>query len=130
MENLMAERKQYSGPCALEATMAVFASKWKPALLFHLYENDSLRHGELRRLIPEVSQRIMTQQLRELERDGLVKRNDFREVPPRVEYSATELARTIRPLFVSIEKWGGEQMKKVTAARKRYDKKNPTDEKQ
>jgi DNA-binding HxlR family transcriptional regulator len=124
----MAKRKEYSGPCALEATLVVFASKWKPALLYHLYENGTLRHGELRRLIPEVSQRIMTQQLRELERDGLVKRTDFQEVPPRVEYSATELARTIRPLFVSIEKWGGEQMRKVEAARKRYDKTNPKDE--
>ena len=120
----MGKRTKYSGPCELEATLAVFGSKWKPALLFHLYENDSLRHDELRRLIPEVSQRIMTQQLRELERDGLVLRNDFHEVPPRVEYSATELARTICPLFVSIEKWGKEQIKNVEAARKRYDKIN------
>ena len=120
----MAKRQGYSGPCSLEGSLAVFASKWKPAILFHLYKHKSLRHGELRRLIPEISQRIMTQQLRELERDGLVVREVFQEVPPKVEYSATKLARTIRPLFVEIEEWGQSQMKNVEAARKRYDKNN------
>ncbi len=78
------------------AVIAVFATKWKPVLLFHLFDNGTLRHGELRRLLPDISQRILTQQLRELERDGLVTREQFQVVPPKVEYSATKLAWTVK----------------------------------
>ncbi|MGE3181032.1 MAG: winged helix-turn-helix transcriptional regulator [Phycisphaerae bacterium] len=116
----MPARKPLSGPCALDRALAVFASKWKPALLYHLYEHPRLRHGELRRLIPEVSQRVMTQQLREMERDGLVRREVFSEMPPRVEYAATALAHTVRPLFVAIEKWGTANMPDVEAARRQH----------
>ncbi|QGJ68808.1 Helix-turn-helix transcriptional regulator [Planctomycetales bacterium 10988] len=121
MEKSVNKQKIYSGPCALAATFAVFASKWKPAILYHLYQVESLRHGKLRRLLPEVSQRIMTLQLRELERDGLVARKDFQEVPPRVEYSATEFAKTLLPILTDVDNWGRAQIVNVEAARRRYD---------
>jgi DNA-binding HxlR family transcriptional regulator len=75
----MAKRTQYDGPCPIERVINVFGGKWKPAVLYNLELHGTLRFGELRKLIPEVTQRMLTQQLRELERDGLVKREQFTE---------------------------------------------------
>ena len=119
----MPKRKQYDGPCPIERVINVFGGKWKAAILYHLQENETLRFSELRRLIPEVSQRMLTQQLRELERDGLVTREQFPEVPLRVEYTATQVALSLRPVGEAIEKWGAENMAAIYKARKSYDRK-------
>lgn len=120
----MAKRKQYDGPCPIERVISVFGGKWKPAILFHLEQEGTLRFSQLKRLIPEVTQRMLTQQLRELERDGLVKREHFPEIPPRVEYTATEIALALGPVAKRIEKWGSEHMDAIHKARKAYDRKN------
>lgn len=108
-------------PCPLDEPLATFARKWKPRILFHLFENDSLRHGELRKKLPNVSQKVLTEHLRELERDGLVRRTVLQVAPPKVEYTATQLGWSIRPVFVMIHQWGEAHQPQVDAARREYD---------
>lgn len=123
------KRTPYDGPCPVERAIQVFGGKWKPAILFYLMqgqkqEGKPLRFSELRKRIPEVTQRMLTRQLRELERDGLVTRKDFGEMPPRVEYSATKLASRLTPVFQAIEHWGTKDLPSVNRARKRFDQKH------
>jgi len=91
--------------CGLEASLAVLSGKWKPLVLFHL-AHEVHRYGELKRAIGKVSDKVLIQQLKELQQDGVVKRTDYGEIPPRVEYSLTgfgdSLARTLAPLC----QWG------------------------
>lgn len=91
--------------CAVELTLSVIGGVWKPLVLFHLMGGRK-RFMEMSRLIPNVTQRMLTLQLRELEADGLVSRNVFPEVPPRVEYAVTELGLTLAPLMLSLRDWG------------------------
>lgn len=91
--------------CAVELTLSIIGGVWKPLLLFHVL-NGKKRFMELTRLIPGATQRMLTLQLRELETDGLIIRHVYAEVPPRVEYEATPLARTLAPVMVSLREWG------------------------
>ncbi len=118
---VMAKRKPYDGPCPIERIIGVFGGKWKPAIMFHLEREGTLRFSELKRLIPEVTQRMLTQQLRELERDGLLKREQFAEIPPRVEYTALI---SLGPVAKAIEKWGSQHMATVKKSRRAYDRKH------
>ncbi len=95
--------KQYPD-CPIEAALDVIGGKWKSILLFRIVE-DTRRFNELRRLIPKVTQRTLTNQLRELERDGLIHRKIYAEVPPKVEYSATELGQSLQPVLKAISHW-------------------------
>ncbi len=90
--------------CPIEAALDVIGGKWKSIILFRIME-DTRRFNELRRLIPKVTQRTLTNQLRELERDGLIKRKIYAEVPPKVEYSATELGQSLQPVLKAISYW-------------------------
>jgi len=90
--------------CPVEALMAAVGGRWKPVILYYLM-GETRRFGELRRLIPNVSQRMLTQHLRELEDDGLAHREVYREVPPRVEYSLTERGRSLEPLLLQMHDW-------------------------
>ncbi|WP_083860118.1 winged helix-turn-helix transcriptional regulator [Bradyrhizobium diazoefficiens] len=91
--------------CAVELTLSVIGGVWKPLILFHLLGGKK-RFMELTRLIPSATQRMLTLQLRELEADGLVARHVFAEVPPRVEYEASALCRTLAPVMLSLREWG------------------------
>ena len=94
--------------CHVMATLRVISGKWKPLILWHLFSGTK-RFTALRRLMPEVTEKMLVQQLRELERDQLVHREVYPEVPPRVEYSLTDLGRTIRPVLDQMSKWGQQQ---------------------
>lgn len=101
--------KELSGKkyrCYFELTFQVIGGKWKAIILFHLSLASTLRFGELKRGIPEVTERMLTKQLRELEADGLIHRKVYREVPPKVEYSLTKLGCTIIPLLLQMREWG------------------------
>ena len=91
--------------CPLEATVAVIAGKWKPLILHHLFYEGTQRFNELLRKTGAPRQ-ALTVQLRELERDGILAREVFAEVPPRVEYSLTELGRSLGPVLQQMLAWG------------------------
>lgn len=83
----------------------IIGGKWKPIIL-HMLSAGTMRFGELNRNIPPVSQKMLTQQLRELEADGIVKRKVYAEVPPRVEYSLTDRGVTLKPILDDLYAWG------------------------
>jgi len=99
--------KQYH--CPVEVSMDLLSGKWKCLMLWHLNEGTK-RYRELERIVPDVSQKMLTQQLKELERDGLVKRTVHPEVPPRVEYSLTELGRAAFPILKMMHIWAVERL--------------------
>jgi DNA-binding HxlR family transcriptional regulator len=91
--------------CDVEVTLAIIGGLWKPVLLWHLIEGRR-RFGELCRLVPRATQRIVTLHLRELEADGLISRHVYAEIPPRVEYDATDLGRSLMPVLAAMRDWG------------------------
>jgi len=95
--------------CAVEATLEVIGGKWKGVLLFHLLERTN-RFGELRRLVPGITQRVLTQQLRELERDGVITRKVYAEAPPRVDYSVTPFGRSLQSIVNLMRDWGDDYL--------------------
>jgi DNA-binding HxlR family transcriptional regulator len=103
--------------CPVEATLDVIGGKWKALILFWL-KDQVCRFGELRRHIPDVSERMLTQQLRELEAHGIVRREVYPVVPPRVEYSLTPYGRTLRPITELMCAWGKQHLKRLEARRK------------
>src|SRR5215831_18955647 len=106
----------------VETIMGIIAGKWKPAIIYALVMDGTLRFTELRRRIPAVTQRMLTQQLRDLERHGLVARVHHAEIPPRVEYSVTPLGRSLHPIFKSVCDWATENFPDVEKARARSDR--------
>lgn len=91
--------------CGVETTIAIVGGKWKPMVLYALLSGPR-RFGELTRLIPEITQRMLTLQLRELEEDGVIAREVYKQVPLKVEYSLTPLGRTIEPILSFMQQWG------------------------
>ncbi|WP_125561058.1 MULTISPECIES: winged helix-turn-helix transcriptional regulator [Pseudoalteromonas] len=94
--------------CPMTSVMNVIGGKWKVIILFHLRDS-TLRFGELKKRIPKITQKMLTQQLRELEADGLVSREVYAEVPPRVEYTSTGLSDELRPILDMLCEWGQRQ---------------------
>lgn len=97
------------GACPVSATLKLIGGKWKPLILYFI-SVDVNRFGQLQRMMPDCSKRMMTVQLRELEDDGLVNRKVFAEVPPKVIYTLTEKGESLRPLFSMLSQWGIEQI--------------------
>ena len=95
--------------CPVEATLDIIGGKWKSIILFRILEG-TRRFNELRRLLPSLTQRMLTNQLRELERDGLVARKIYAEVPPKVEYSITEFGKTLEPVLLVLKQWAEQHM--------------------
>ena len=91
--------------CPVEATLEMIGGKWKGIVLFYLMDG-RLRFSELKRQIGCVTQRMLTKQLRDLERTGLVSRIVYAEVPPRVEYELTEEGQSLKPILLELKKWG------------------------
>ena len=99
--------------CPVTATISVIGGKWKTIILWILYKG-TYRFSELKRMIPKITQKMLTQQLRELERDGIVHREVYPVVPPKVEYSLTERGHTLVPILRAMENWGETHMREPT----------------
>lgn len=97
---------------AVEATLDVIGGKWKPVILCHL-GGRTLRTGELCQLMPDVSQRVLTRQLRELEADNIVQRKVYNQVPPKVEYSLTEEGKSLRNILLAMSNWGKDKVERL-----------------
>ncbi|MBX3188575.1 MAG: helix-turn-helix transcriptional regulator [Labilithrix sp.] len=88
-----------------ERALKIIGGRWKVFILYFLFDG-TRRLSELKRLIPQASQKVLVQQLREMEEHGVVRREVFAQVPPRVEYSATKLGRSLQPIVASLCEWG------------------------
>ena len=97
--------KRRIAACPAEATLQVIGGRWKTLILWHLFQG-SQRFSVLLRAIDGVTQKMLTQQLREMEQDGIVQRKIYAEVPPKVEYSVTALGASLRPVVAAMCKWG------------------------
>ena len=95
--------------CGLDATLKVISGKWKPLILYFLLRGP-VRYGELRRAIRDVSDKVLIQQLKELEADGVLRRNDYKEVPPRVDYALTPIGQSLAQALEPLCQWGTENM--------------------
>jgi DNA-binding HxlR family transcriptional regulator len=98
------KNKKYN--CPVEATLGVIGGKWKVLILYYLKEEQIMRFGKLKRLIPEITQKMLTQQLRELEADGLITRKVYAQVPPKVEYTFTKHGESLEPILKLMFEWG------------------------
>jgi len=95
--------------CPVTVTIALIGGRWKTIILYVLSEH-TRRFGEISVRIPSISRKVLTQQLKELEADGLISRIKYKEMPPRVEYSLTELGKSLSPILNEIAVWGNEKV--------------------
>jgi DNA-binding HxlR family transcriptional regulator len=92
--------------CKVETALDILVGKWKPVILFHLLGNRTLRFSELQRLIPDITKKMLTAQLRELEYHDIVNRKIYAQIPPKVEYSMTEYGKGLIPILEAMNIWG------------------------
>lgn len=102
-QKVCGDKKYY---CSMELTLQVIGGKWKLIILHKLGKEGTMRFSEVKRSIPNITQKMLTQQLRELESDGVVRREVYAQVPPKVEYSLTELGESVLPVIGSLCRWG------------------------
>jgi len=94
------------GECRVETALEILVGKWKPVILFQLFTNGTMRFSELQKAIPDISKKMLTQQLRELEYHDILHREVYHQIPPKVEYSITEYGKGITPVVTAINDWG------------------------
>jgi DNA-binding HxlR family transcriptional regulator len=115
MEDLRSEvrKKIENGEfnCEKELTLSIISGKWKITIIYYLGTTGTLRFSEIKRLFPKISHKVLTTQVRELEEDGIVHRRVYPEVPPRVEYSLTELGESLMPVVLMMYDWGKQNLK-------------------
>lgn len=101
----MNQSNKFSCNCGLNKVQRIIGGKWKLSLLWYISE-ETRRFGEIKRFLPDITQSMLTKQLRELENDGLLHREVYKEVPPKVEYSLTKLGQQFVPILQSMYEWG------------------------
>lgn len=106
--------------CGLEAALQVVGGKWKVLILWGLRSGPQ-RFGELRRQIPDISEKMLIQNLKEMVCDGIVTRKDYKEVPPRVEYTLTPFGHSLRDALAPLCAWGQQHMARIIACRQNHD---------
>ena len=100
--------------CPIEHTINLIGHKWKVLILRNLHNEGTQRFNQLNKGIKGITQKMLTQQLRQMEADGLIDRKVYPEVPPKVEYSLTKLGQSLKPVLESMNKWGIEHIEKTT----------------
>lgn len=96
--------------CRVDEALEIIVGKWKPIILLHLFKNGTMRFSELKRSIPNITQKVLTKNLRELEDELIVKRVVYPQVPPKVEYSITEYGKELEPILHAMHEWGTKHM--------------------
>ncbi|SDI45876.1 winged helix-turn-helix transcriptional regulator [Natribacillus halophilus] len=92
--------------CQVEEALEIVVGKWKPIILLHLLKNGTMRFNELKRSVPNITQKMLTKHLRELEDEDIIARIVYPQVPPKVEYSITEYGRSLQPILEAMHEWG------------------------
>jgi DNA-binding HxlR family transcriptional regulator len=100
------KKKSENFDCFVTETVNLISGKWKPFILWSVMDKGVVRFGELRKRLPDVTEKMLAQQLKELQKDGFLSRKVFRSVPPRVEYRLTDYGESFRPVINSIHEWG------------------------
>lgn len=108
----MSENKIIEPICAVDFAFKRIGGKYKGRILWYIFNQDVLRFGELKRCMNDITTKMLTQSLRELESDGLLHRKVYHEVPPKVEYSLTETSKSLIPFIDQLREWGISQMEK------------------
>ena len=108
----MAKKIQETAMCPVDYAFKRIGGKYKARILWHIHGNEVLRYGELKRTLPDITTKMLTQTLRELEEDTLINRKVFPEVPPKVEYTLTNIGTELIPSIKQLMEWGDKQMKK------------------
>jgi DNA-binding HxlR family transcriptional regulator len=107
-------KKEYQ--CYFELTIDLIGGKWKPLIIYHIGESQVLRYGELKQLIPSINERMLTKQLRELEKEALIHRKVYNQVPPKVEYTLTDIGKSVMPILLDMKEWGRRYNETLQAA--------------
>lgn len=97
--------------CEIELTLEILSGKWKALIIWNLHLHDIIRYNEFRRLIPSITQKMLTQQLKDLEKYGIVSRTVYPSVPPTVEYRLTETGLELIPIMEAMDQWGKKYVK-------------------
>ncbi len=92
--------------CKVDEALSILVGKWKPIILLHLFNRGTLRFSELKRLMPDITQKMLTKQLRELEEEDIINRVVYPQVPPKVEYSISDYGRSLQPVLDVMHEWG------------------------
>ena len=92
--------------CNMELTLGIIGGKWKPIIIYHIGNNEKLRYGEIKRIVSNISERVLSRELRELESNGIILRNEYKEKILRVEYSLTDIGKEVLPLLNDLTLWG------------------------
>lgn len=103
------EKKIDQSACPVTATIGLIGGRWKTIILYILSDH-TRRFGEIAARMPSISRKVLTEQLKELEADGLISRTQYKEIPPRVDYALTELGKSLRPILNDIADWGKEKV--------------------
>jgi DNA-binding HxlR family transcriptional regulator len=111
--------------CLISPVVDMVFSRWTTPILWTLNQHGRQRFVELQRRVATITPKVLTQRLRQMERDGLVVRTYYREIPPRVEYEISDLGRSLAPLFAALAEWSAANMDAVEKARLGYDESTP-----
>lgn len=122
IEKILEEKEPISGLCPIQDFLNHFGDKWSMLVILHLGHAGQPRFNELKNMITGISQRMLTVTLRALERDGLVSRHLFPEIPPRVQYELTDLGKSLLKVMMLLGEWAGQHRDEVNKARKLFDK--------
>lgn len=117
----MTRQMPVEDPCPISPAVDVLMGRWTSPILWMIEHHGGLRFNQLRDRLPSITPKVLTQRLRQLERDGFVTRTYHPEMPPRVEYEVTALGRTLVPLFKLLAAWSEQHIEDVLEARRRYD---------
>lgn len=98
--------KLSNSACPMEYTLSLIAGKWKAVILYHLFHQGVCRFSELQKLMPDCSRRMLSLQLKELEKDQIINKQVYPVVPPKTEYSLTELGHSLLPVITAMDQWG------------------------